>query len=114
MNLWSMLNYTLNYQPVRIFVTNDYDENIIVYYGTVGEARVNGKVFNHLMENIEHYEYCHGVLVLMTRDKHYNKHASVKYLEAYVKKWDSRKPETRPWRHSIEIKQEIENDTRRN
>lgn len=112
MNLWSMLNYTLYYQPVRIFVANDYDENIIVYYGTVGEARVNEKVFDHLMEKIEHYEYRHGVLVIMTRDEHYSEHASVNYSESYVKKWDMHKPETRPWRGSIEIKQEIENDTK--
>lgn len=104
MTLWDMLNVCPCYQQFDVYEGNAYDQNIAVASGTADELRTNIEIFDHLMDKIEHYEVApDGVIVILTKNSDFEKRAEELYSEDYVEKWDRFKPDTRPWRFSIEI-----------
>lgn len=104
MTLWDMLNVCQCYQEFDVYEGNDYDQNIIVASGTADELRTEIEIFDHLMDEVVSYSVePDGVIVILLRNENYEKRAEEQYFESYVKKWDRFNPETRPWRHSIEI-----------
>lgn len=104
MTLWDMLNVCQYNQEFDIYVNNIYDQNIPVESGTAEDLRGSTEAFDHLMDKIEHYEVApDGVIVILTKNSDFERRAEELYSEDYVEKWDRFKPDTRPWRFSIEI-----------
>ena len=104
MTLWNMLNVCPCNQEFDIYVNNAYDQNIIVASGSADDLRTNLEVFDHLMEEVEHYEVePDGVIVILTKNSDFEKRAEELYSGDYVERWDRFNPNSRPWRFSIEI-----------
>lgn len=104
MTLWDMLNVCQCYQEFDVYEGNEYDQNIIVASGSADKLRTEIEIFDHLMDEVDGYSVePDGVIVIRLRNDNYTRRAEEQYFEDYVKKWDNRKPETRPWRFSIEI-----------
>ena len=104
MTLWDMLNVCQCYQEFDVYEGNDYDQNIAVASGTADELRTEIEIFDHLMDEVDGYSVePDGVIVIRLRNGNYEKRAEERYSEKYVKRWDRFKPESRPWRFSIEI-----------
>lgn len=104
MTLWDMLNVCQYVQQFDVYEGNDYDQNIIVASGTADELRTEIDIFSHLMDEVDGYSVePDGVIVIRLRNDNYTRRAEERYSEKYVKRWDRFKPESRPWRFSIEI-----------
>ena len=104
MTLWDMLNVCQCYQEFDVYEGNDYDQNISVESGTADNLRTNIDIFDHLMDEVDGYSVePDGVIVIRLRNDNYTRRAEERYSENYVKRWDRFKPESRPWRFSIEI-----------
>ena len=111
MKLWDILNSAQYTQKFRIFVTNIYDQNLPRGHGTLYELHENiqsgdeeDDFFSHLMDEVEYFVVLKDKSILIyLRNENYEKRCEELYPEEYVKRWDRLKPETRPWRFSIEI-----------
>lgn len=105
MTLYEMLDVTLYHQNVWIYETNVYDQNMLIYQGTVEGARGDTeKVWNYLMCKVNHYEYNTGILLIKVKTNHFNSRMEDHYFLS--EKWGQEK-EKRPWRHSAEIDREL-------
>lgn len=106
MTLYDMLDRTMYHQPVWIFESNAYDQNMPKFKGTVDEARSDEEIWDYLMCEVEMYSCEHGILDIRVRDEHYNERLEGHYSgSAY--RW-GREKEKRPWRYSAEIDMEKE------
>ncbi len=104
MTLWDMLSVCQYTQQFDVYEGNAYDQNIIVASGSAEKLRTNSDVFYHLMDEVDVYSVePDSVIVIILKNANYQKKAEEQYSEDYVKRWDRYKPESRPWRWSIEI-----------
>ena len=108
MTLFELLKTTQYDQNFFVYVTNIYDQNILVGEGVrhkLLDEYENEECFFHLMDEVDQITIAKDgkSLVVKTKDENYQKNAKELYDEDYVKHWDSRNPETRPWRHSAEL-----------
>lgn len=107
MTLYSLMMSAKADQIFHVYVTNIYDQNIEIGHGRrkdiVNEDIVEEGIY-HLMDKVELWSVAKdGSVVVRLMDKHYRDRAEELYDEEYVKKWDNFNPETRPWKHSIEL-----------
>ena len=83
----------------------DYDDMWDIDFTTIFQSiEEEDDFFSHLMDEIEYFVVLDDKSILVyIRNENYEKRCEELYPEEYVKKWDRLKPETRPWRFSIEI-----------
>ena len=94
MTLYEMLDKTKYYQEVWIFENNAYDQNMLLFEGTVVGARSDDVVWDWLMCEVETYDCTTGLLDIRVRDGRYEERLETHYniVEG-----------TRPWLYSAEI-----------
>lgn len=108
MTLGDMLNSCVWSNYVCIYATNAYDENICLHKGRVLETRNDEKsIFLYLERKVEVWEVIDNVILIKIKSFKYNKRLKTQYSEEYVKKWDERKPETRPYQTGSEVIEEV-------
>ena len=70
MTLYEMLDTTLYYQPVKIFSTNVYDQNMPLFDGDVEGARGDtDTVWDYLMCEVNRYEIINNKLYIFCADR---------------------------------------------
>ena len=108
MNLWDMLSHCKYSQEFDVYVGNAYNQYIPIGEGDADSLRSEGdEFFYHLMDEVEHFDaYPDGAVVVIVKDRNYNRPAEELYRESYTKRWDRFDPKTRPWRdlHEIMVK----------
>ena len=111
MTLYDIVAAAQYAQLFSIYLTNDYDQNIPIARGTRADMMENDEdneedFFNHLMCEVVYYHITKdGVMVVFIKDENYERNASYNYSEDYVKRWNYRDPETRPWLWGIETEE---------
>lgn len=107
MKLYELLNATKYYQRFAVYVTNCYDQNIPIGRGVSKELLnqdENEELFGHIGDEIELITVAPGdTLIVLVRDKNYERNASELYSENYVKHWDNADASTRPWLTRCEL-----------
>lgn len=104
MTLYEMLDATHCCQPVCIYETNAYEQNMPLFKGTIDEARTDDTVWNALINEVEQYHICvPNILVIKVKSKRYDNHFEEHYSSS--EKW-GKDISQRPWRYSIEIDHE--------
>ena len=95
-----MLNKTKYDLPVWIYETNDYDQNIQLFKGTIQEAREEGdRVWEHLMCQVDIFDYEYGILDIRV--------VTERCKELFAPTPDKHIAKSqRTWRSSYEIDQE--------
>ena len=112
MTLYDLVNAGQYMQIYSIYITNVYDQNIPVSRGTLQEmlgyyVEENDSIFfDHLMDKVEYYHITEkGIMVIFLRDDHFEDRADYNYSDDYVKKWDRRDANTRPYLNGIETEE---------
>lgn len=111
MTLWDILDSAQYFQQFTVYVTNAYDQNVLIGRGTRAEMLVQesegelDRVFGHLMDKVEYFSIKNSRLIIFLRDEHYNEQLEVQYSEEYVKHWNTLDPSTRPFLYGIETEQ---------
>lgn len=109
MTLWDMLNGAQYFQKFEVYVTNAYDQNVLVGNGVRQEMLANGEeIFDHLMDTVEYFSTekfsDNGAIVIMLHDKHYEEPLENQYWNKdYTSKWSPSDPKSRPFKYSVEI-----------
>lgn len=108
MTLYDLLQATVYDQQFAVYVNNIYDQNILVGAGVRAELldeSENELLFDHLMDKVDMLRVSKDgkILVVFVVDKNYKKRAEKLYQKEYVKRWDARDEETRPYRYLREI-----------
>jgi len=106
MTLYEMLDKGMANQKVWIFEQNVYDQNMPLFKGTVNDARVEPEliVWDFLMCEVAYYRCTYGILDIRVKDENYNKRLEEHYV--FSDRWDKYNQSKRPWRYSIEIENE--------
>lgn len=108
MTLGDMLNSCGNSNYVCIYATNIYNENVCLYKGSVLEATNDiENIIPYLGKKVKWWHVINGIIVIIVKNFKHNKSLKTQYSEEYVKKWDRRKPETRPYRTFFEVLKEV-------
>lgn len=111
MTLYDIVVTAQYMQVFSIYLNNDYNQNIPIARGTRSEMIKNDEdneedFFNHLMCEVDYYHITEdGVMVVFIKDENYERNASYNYSEDYVKRWNNRDPNTRPWLWGIETEE---------
>ncbi len=105
MKLYDMLDITLYHQEVWIYETDACDKNMLLFKGTVDDARKDDYVWDYLMNTVEHYECNTGILIIKVKSSHFDDGLENNYT-ASSEDWGKEIGE-RPWRYSIEIEREV-------
>lgn len=114
MTLWDMLISCVYDAQVCIYVTNAYNENVCLHKGEVFKARRDEEsVFLYLGRKVEVWRVIDNVILIRVKSYKYNKPLKTQYSEEYVKTWDKRKPETRPYRTGFEVIEEVKEYARK-
>ena len=100
MTLYEMLDITLYYQPVQIFYTNAFDQNMPLFKGRVREARHDEEMWDYLMHKVERYEIRNNVLIIFITDENYEYRLEDKEYKECGARWTR---DNRPWKYSCEI-----------
>ena len=113
--IWTMKLYDLllccTYDTkIRIYATNDYDQNMLLENTTVLKARKNEEVYAYFERKIEVLEVVNDILLVKVRNFHRHDRLETQYSEQYTSGWDYLHPDTRPYRTSLEIMEELTND----
>ena len=108
MTLYDLLVATQQGQKFFVYVTNTYDQNLLIGTGVrrqLLDEYENDECFFYLMDEVDQITIAKDgkSLVVKIKDENYLKNAKELYDEDYVKYWDNRNPETRPWRYSTEL-----------
>ena len=107
MNLWELLEVSQYTQIFEVYVTNMYDQNVLLGKGTRAELMAQEHeqtygndeflVFDHLQDAIDGYVIKGTTLVIYVRDMHYEEYLEWQYDDSYAKTWDRRDKTTRPY-----------------
>ena len=107
MTLYELMRACAFNQIFHVYVTNIYDQNIIVGHGTrrdIADEETTEAGYDHLADKVEHLRVAQdGSLIVLLSDSHFNYRAEELYDAHYVSTWNIKRPETRPWRFSSEI-----------
>ena len=100
MTLYEMVNKTKYHLPVWIYETNDYDQNIPLFKGTVEEAREEGDlIWDYLMYQVDGFDYEYGILDIRV--------ITERHTELFRPTPDKHTIKSkRNWHHSYEIEEE--------
>ncbi len=110
MKLYDLLQVTRYDQQFAVYVTNIYDQNILVGAGVRSELldeSENELLFDHLIDKVDMLRVSKDgkILVVFVVDKNYKKRAEKLYSKDYTKHWDGRDIKTRPYRYLSEIEE---------
>jgi len=103
MKLWDMLSVATYWQEFTIYVTNAYDENLLVGRGTrselMGQEHFGGAylTFDHLQDVVDFYRVKDSRIIIFLRDSNFNNHVADQYPADYAKTWDRNDKTTRPY-----------------
>lgn len=108
MTLWDILNVAQYFQKFEVYVTNAYDQNVLIGNGVRQELLANWEeIFDHLMDTVEYFSTekfsDNGVIVIMLHDKHYEERLETQFCIDYTSQWSLSDPESRPFKYSVEI-----------
>lgn len=107
MTLYELLVISKYYQKIWIYVDNDYDQNMLVYKGTVQGARGDVEnTWDHMMDKVELLDWATGTLLVYIADEHQKERLEEQYSDIVTSRWGKEKNK-RPWRYSIEIEEEL-------
>lgn len=92
-------------QVFFIYRTNDYDQNILLAYGTKQEMLEDDEtsfdLLNHINDIVDYWTIREdGAMFVRLR---MDEKAEDQWQEVYVKKWDRFNPKTRPYLFSAEL-----------
>ena len=107
MTLYDVFMATAYNQIFHVYVTNIYDQNIVIGHGTrqtlLNEEETEEGI-DHLLDKVDTLRVAKdGSIVLRLIDENFYKPAEELYLEDFVSSWDNLDPSTRPWKHSCEL-----------
>lgn len=105
MTLYDMLTYTLCYQEVWIYECDNFDKNMLVFRGSVEDARKDDYVWDYLTNEVGHYECGTGILLIMVKSPCYKEGLENNYSVS-AEEW-GKDIAKRPWRYLSEIRREI-------
>ena len=105
MTLWEMLDNTLYYGNVIIYLRNAYDQCVKVFSGTVQEAREEGcNVWDCLPYEVD--QWICGNKIALIYVKHYDYENRLENSYSNSDKWTK---EQKPYKSSYEVRKELEN-----
>lgn len=104
---------TINYdQLLHIFITNNYDQNVIIFDDQLQNFNFsdNSDLFDNLDDEVDQIivNYDHS-LTIMIKNQHFEEPLEKQYFPKYVEKWKDNNPDTRPYLDSCEINQKYSN-----
>lgn len=107
MTLCELLQKTKYTQKFYCYVTNDFDQNLIIGRGTRKELLdedINEDLFFHLLDDIFMITVAYdGALVVRTVDKYFETPLQEQFDKKYVERWDSSDASSRPFKFSREL-----------
>lgn len=105
MTLYDILRVTRYWQKFCCYVTNVYDQNVPIGFGTRRELldeEQNDKLFDYLMCNVDSITVAKDkALLVRVRDAHYNQPLEEQYK--FTGGWKVSDPATRPFKFSTEM-----------
>lgn len=105
MTLYDVLRVTKYYQTFCCYVTNAYDQNVPIGFGTRRELldeEINDELFDYLMCDIDSIAVTKDKsLLIRVRDEHYNQRLEEQY--ECTGGWKVSDPATRPFKFSSEM-----------
>ncbi len=110
MNLAGLLMCLEYDQVLHIYVRNTFDQNVPLVEGTQRQYidYEEDDVVFHLNDLINVIRIVKdGSLEIILQDEHYEERLETQYDAKYVAKWDALDPQTRPYKHSIELPSEV-------
>lgn len=109
MRLLDLWQVSTNSQMYHVYITNNYDQNLPVYHGTIVDLCMDdeygGEWFDSLDLEIEVFYVCkNGDIQVQLKDEHFFERVEDWWTsnKSITDKWDDLNPETRPWRYSLE------------
>lgn len=106
MTLYDILRDAKYTQQFSVYITNDYDQNILIGRGTrpemLDEHQTGGCVFDHLMDNIDRWVIRGERMIVFVLSKRHKKPFEKYFLHS--DEW-GHEPNKRPWRYSIETEE---------
>lgn len=105
MILYDVLRVTKHYQIFCCYVTNAYDQNVPIGFGTRRELldeEINDELFDYLMCDVDSITVTKDKsLLIRVRDEHYNQSLEEQY--ECTGAWKVSDPATRPFKFSSEM-----------
>ena len=103
MTLYDLLNSAVYTQQFSVYLTNAYDQNLLIGRGTraemLDEDETGGGIFSNLMSKVDRWEIRKERMIVFIADENYDERVEKQFSNS--DKW-GKEPENRPWRHSIE------------
>lgn len=100
MVLHGLLDSSVYSQQFSVYLTNDYDQNLLIGRGTREEMlNEDESFFSHLMDKVVVWEIRGDRLIVFIEDEHHKERMEEQFSNS--DKW-GKEPGERPWRHSIE------------
>ena len=107
MTLYDILRNTKYTQEFFCYVTNAYDQNLPIGFGTRKELldeQINEDLFDFLMCEISLLTVAKdGALVVRVTDEHFNNRIEDQYPVEQTERWDRLNPGSRPYKFSSEL-----------
>lgn len=101
MMLHGLLDSSVYSQLFSIYLTNDYDQNLLIGRGTREEMLDAGEssIFSHLTDKVVVWEIRGNRMIVFIEDEHHKERVEEQFSNS--DKW-GKEPDKRPWRHSTE------------
>lgn len=103
MTLYDLLKDAQYTQPFTVYVTNNYDQNVLIGRGTrpemLDEKETGGNVFDHLKDTVERWVIKDGRMIVFIFSKRFKKPFEKYFIDS--DKWGDG-PDQRPWLYSFE------------
>lgn len=107
MTLYDILRATKYDQRFSCYLTNNYDQNLPIGFGTRRELldeEINDELFDFLMCPVSLLTIAKdGALVVRLTDEHFNERIEDRFPENQTKMWSALNPGSRPYKFSSEL-----------
>lgn len=106
MDMHGLLDTAMYNQELSVYLTNSYDQNLLIGRGTraemLDELKNGGSVFSHLKDKVDRWVIRNGRMIVFIRDENYDKMVEELFMDS--DKWGE-DPDSRPWRHGSETEE---------